>query len=60
VGVKLDVRKIHRSNIYHLLNTIIPCNHRQKAEFDALGIVIILGMILGTVFVGRLILGGVH
>ena len=58
--MKFDVRKIHRSSIYHLLNTINPCNHRQKAEFDALGIVIIVGMILGIVYVVRLILGGVH
>lgn len=58
--MKFDVRKIHRSSIYHLLNTIIPCNHRQKAESDALGIVIILGMIMAIVYVVRLILGGVH
>lgn len=58
--MKFDVRKIHRSSIYHLLNTIIPCNHRHKAESDALGIVIILGMILSIVYVVRLILGGVH
>ncbi len=58
--MKFDVRKIQRSNIYHLLNTIIPRNHRQKAESDALGIVIILSMILAIVYVVRLILGGVH
>lgn len=58
--MKFDVRKINRSSIYHLLNTIVPCNHRQKAEFDALGIVIIIGMIMGIVYVVRLILSGVH
>lgn len=58
--MKFDVRKIHRSNIYHLLNTIIPCNHRQKAESDALGIVIILGLIVGLVSLVRVILDCTH
>ena len=58
--MKFDVRKIHRSNIYHLLNTIIPCNHRHKAESDALGIVIILGLIVGVVSLVRLVLDCTH
>lgn len=58
--MKFDVRKIHRSNIYHLLNTIIPCNHRQKAESDACGIVIILGLIVGGVSLVRLVLDCTH
>jgi len=59
-GVKFDVHKIHRSNIYHLLNTIIPINHKLKAESDALGIVIILGLILGLVSLVRFILNCTH
>jgi len=58
--VKFDVRNINRSNIYHLLNTINPCNHKQKAESDALGIVIILGLIVGLVSVVRLVLDCTH
>jgi len=58
--VKFVVRKIQRSNIYHLLNTIIPINHRRKAESDALGIVIIVGLIVGMVSLVRMILGCTH
>ena len=58
--MKFDVRKIQRSNIYHLLNTVIPINHRQKAESDALGIVIIVGLIVGMVSLVRLILNCTH
>lgn len=59
-SVKFDVRNIHRSNIYHLLNTVIPINHKQKAESDALGIVIIVGLIVGIVSLVRLILDCTH
>jgi len=58
--VKFVVRKINRSNIYHLLNTIIPINHRHKAESDALGIVIIVGLIVGVVSLVRLVLDCTH
>jgi hypothetical protein len=58
--VKFVVRKINRSNIYHLLNTIIPCNHKVKAECDALGIMIIVGLIIGMVSLVRLILNCTH
>lgn len=58
--MKFDVRNIHRSNIYHLLNTIIPCNHKVKAECDALGIVIIVGLIIGMVCLVRVILNCTH
>ena len=58
--MKFVVRKINRSNIYHLLNTIIPCNHKQKAESDALGIVIILSLIMGMVALVRVILNCTH
>ena len=43
-----------------MLNTIIPCNHRHKAESDALGIVIILGLIVGVVSLVRLVLDCTH
>lgn len=58
--MKLVVQKVHRSNIYHLLNTIVPCNHRKQAECDALGIVIILGIIVGLVSLVRCILDCTH
>lgn len=59
-GVKFDVRKIQRSNIYQLLNTIVPINHRHKAESDALGIVIIVGMIVVVVALVRCLLNCTH
>ena len=59
-SVKFDVQKVHRSNIYHLLNTIVPRNHRKQAESDALGIVIILGLIMGLVSLVRFILNCTH
>ena len=43
-----------------MLNTIIPCNHKQKAESDACGIVIILGLIVGGVSLVRLVLDCTH
>ena len=58
--MKFVVPKIHRSNIYQLLNTIVPCNHRKQAESDALGIVIILGLIMGLVSLVRYILNCTH
>ena len=36
--------------VYHLLNTtIVPCNHKLKAELDVLGAVIILTLAVGLV-----------
>ena len=58
--MKLAGQKIHRSNIYHLLNTIIPCNHKKQAECDALGIVVIIGLVVGMVFLARCILNCTH
>ena len=58
--MKFVVRKINRSNIYHLLNTIIPCDHKHKAESDAVGIVVIVGLIMGMVALVRLILNCTH
>lgn len=58
--MKFVVPKIHRSNVYHLLNTILPTNHRHKAESDAMGIVIIVGLVMAMVFVVRCILDCTH
>jgi hypothetical protein len=42
--------------VYHLLNTIVPCNHKLKAELDVLGVVIILTLAVGIVgFVAYLV-----
>lgn len=37
-------RYTKRSMVYHLLNTIVPINHKLKAELDVLGAVIILAL----------------
>ena len=48
--------KHKRSTVYHLLNTIAPCNHKHKAELDILGAVCIVLLSLGTVALVRLLL----
>lgn len=48
-------RKVKRSNVYHLLNTIVPTNHKLKAELDVIGSIIIL-----AVGVGIAILFSIH
>jgi hypothetical protein len=45
-----------RSTVYHLLNTIAPCNHKLKAELDILGSVVIVLLALGTLTFLRLVL----
>ena len=45
-----------RSSVYHSLNTIAPSNHKLKAELDVLGMLVIVGLVLGTVGLVRLIL----
>ena len=45
-----------RSRFYHLLNTIAPINHKLKAELDVLGAVVIIALVLGIVFLVRLLL----
>jgi hypothetical protein len=42
------------------LNTIIPINHKQKAESDALGIVIMVGLMVALVSLVRLVLNCTH
>jgi hypothetical protein len=44
-------RNVKRSMVYHLLNTIVPCNHKLKAELDVLGVVILLTLVCVTVAV---------
>ena len=54
--MRLDVVKINRSGIYNLINTVAPINHALKAEFDAMGSVIVVGLVLGIVSLVRFIL----
>ncbi len=37
-------RNVKRSIVYHLLNTIVPINHKLKAELEVLGAVIIVAL----------------
>jgi hypothetical protein len=52
-GMRIDAVKINRSSVYYLINTVAPINHELKAEFDAIGSVIIVGLLLGIVFFMR-------
>jgi len=54
--MRLDVGKINRSGIYNLINTVAPTNHARKAEFDAMGSVIVVGLVLGIVSLVRFVL----
>jgi len=52
----MTFRNLKRSAVYHLLNTIAPINHKLKAELDAAGAVIIIGLVLGLVLFVRFVL----
>lgn len=43
------VKRVKRSSVYHLLNTIAPSNHKLKAELDVLGSLLIIALALGIV-----------
>jgi hypothetical protein len=54
--MRVDAVKINRSGIYNLINTVAPTNHALKAEFDAIGSVIVVGLFLGIVSLVRFVL----
>ncbi|MGA2280804.1 MAG: hypothetical protein ABSG80_10940 [Verrucomicrobiota bacterium] len=54
--MRIDAVKINRSGIYNLINTVTPINHALKAEFDAIGSVIVVGLFLGIVFLVKFVL----
>ena len=49
----MTTRKLKRSAVYHLLNTIAPKNHKLKAELDVAGAIVIIGMLLGMIAFAR-------
>ena len=51
----MTTRNVKRSALYHLLNTITPCNHKHKAELDVVGAVIIVGQLLGIVILAAML-----
>ena len=53
--VAMTTRNVKRSAFYHLLNTITPCNHKHKAELDAVGAVIIVALIVAIVAVAAML-----
>ena len=55
-GMRIDAVKINRSGVYYLINTVTPINHALKAEFDAFGSVIVVGLFLGIVSLVRFVL----
>ena len=54
--MRLDMGKVNRSGVYYLINTVTPINHVLKAELDAFGSVIVVGLLLGMVSLVRFIL----
>jgi hypothetical protein len=58
--LRIDAVKINRSGVYYLINTVAPINQALKAEFDAFGSVIVVGLFLGIVSLGRFVLGWVQ
>jgi hypothetical protein len=48
-GMRVNTVKINRSGVYFLISTVAPINHALKAEFDAIGSVIVVGLLLGIV-----------
>ena len=54
--MRVDAVKINRSGVYYLINTVAPINHALKAEVDAFGSVIVVGMFLGIVSLMRFVL----
>ena len=56
--MRVDAVKINRSGVYYLINTVAPINHELKAEFDAIGSVIVVGLFLGIVSLVRFVLVG--
>jgi hypothetical protein len=55
-GMRIDAVKINRSGVYYLINTVTPINHALKAEFDAFGSVIVVGLFLEIVSLVRFVL----
>lgn len=58
--MRMDAVKINRSGVYYLINTVAPINHALKAELDAFGSVIVVGLFLGIVSLMRFLLGWVQ
>jgi len=58
--MRMDAVKINRSGVYYLINTVAPINQALKAEFDAFGSVIVVGLFLGIVSLVRFVLGWVQ
>jgi hypothetical protein len=54
--MRLDMGKVNRSGVYYLINTVTPINHALKAEIDAFGSVIVVGLVLGIVSLMRFVL----
>jgi len=58
--MRTDMGKVNRSGVYYLINTVTPINHALKAEIDAFGSVIVVGLVLGMVTLVRFALGWVQ
>jgi hypothetical protein len=55
--VKTSDYKLKRSDLYHLINTIMPVNHMLRARLDVWGSVLVVGLMFAAVSVMRLLLG---
>jgi hypothetical protein len=56
-SVKTSDYKLKRSDLYHLINTIMPVNHMLRARLDVWGSVLVVGLMFAAVSVMRLLLG---
>lgn len=59
-NVKTYDAKIKRSALYHLINTIVPCNHCLRARFDLWGSVLVVGLTLSAITLARMFLALTH
>jgi hypothetical protein len=54
--IKTVFSKAHRSGFYYFVTPVCPKNRTPEAGFDVLGIIMVVGLSVGVVFLMRLIL----
>jgi hypothetical protein len=54
--MRTDGARLNRSSVYYLITTMACINQGREARFDALGGVIVVGLVMGGVSIMRLVL----
>jgi hypothetical protein len=54
--VKSVSGRVNRSGFHHFLTAVFPMNHLPEAKSDFLGVVMVVSMSVGTVFLMRILL----